>query len=188
MYVRKRCTKYMWKGKRRIFITYNCVLVAEFSHTAAGSSVDTGRSARKAQSDSRLLSSYSEILQGSTHNKWSHFVHRGAPNPRGPLNPGSAGVVCTSVAADNIPILRSKQPVWALYYLLIRKLIWSYRENRGVCSCEQNARQNHAQKRVMNLLKCGKVKIFGKPSNKSKLNAPKRIKEKVKGKVIPVFN
>jgi len=59
-----------------------------------------------------LFWSYSKIsLQGSTHNKLSHFVHRSAPNPRGPLNPGFAGAICTSVAADNIPILRSKQLV-----------------------------------------------------------------------------
>ena len=58
--------------------------------------------------------------------------------------------------------------------LLLGKLICTYREDWVVCSSEQNAGQNHAQKRVMKLLKCGKVKIFGIDSNKSKLNERKK--------------
>ena len=54
-----------------------------------------------------------------------------------------------------------------------------------MCSFEQNGRQNYALKRVMNLLKCGEVKIFGKDSNRSKMNARKKIKEKVKVKLSP---
>jgi hypothetical protein len=54
-----------------------------------------------------------------------------------------------------------------------------------VRSFEQNVRKNHAQKRAMTLLKCGKVKIFGNDSNKSKINARKKFKEKVKVKISP---
>lgn len=105
-----------------------------------------------------------------------HILYIGVPLTHGgPLTRGLQGPYVRQCPQTTYPYCAARsQLVWALFYLLIRKLIWTYREDWGVCSFERNARQNHAQKRAMNLFKCGKVKIFGKDSNKSNLNARKK--------------